>query len=232
MIHLRRGHERGRTKIDWLESYHTFSFGDYHDPRYMGFRSLRVINDDKVLPSNGFHPHSHRDMEIITYILEGRVQHQDSTGQKGIIEKGEAQRMTAGSGITHSEINPSDTETLHLLQIWIMPEKRGLTPGYEQKTFRSDAFKDRFCVVASPDGREGSMKIHQDAALLLARTDSGAEFRYPLSPSRYAWLHVAKGEIQLARETLKAGDGASFETELEVFFKAGPGTEVLLFDLA
>lgn len=220
------------TKTSWLNGKHSFSFGDYHDPVHQGFRSLRVINEDRVAPASGFQPHSHRDMEIITVVLEGELEHQDSMGNRGVIRPGETQRMTAGTGVTHSEINPSPDKPVHLLQIWLYPETRGLTPGYEQKNFPEEARRNRFCLAASRDARDGSMKIHQDADVWIASLGEEKGLKHKIQPGRFAWLQIAKGSVFMARETLHAGDGAAFENEDEIVLTSLEETEVILFDLA
>lgn len=232
MIRIRRSNDRGSTKISWLDGRHSFSFGEYHDPLHQGFRALRVINEDRVAPASGFQPHSHRDMEIITVVLEGELEHQDSMGNRGVIRPGDTQRMTAGTGVTHSEINPSPDKPVHLLQIWLHPEARGLIPGYEQKHFSAEARKNRFCLAASPDARDGSMKIHQDAEVWLASSEKETGLNHRIKPGRFAWVQVIKGSFFMARDTLKTGDGASFEDEPEVALTALEDSEVLLFDLA
>lgn len=229
MLQLRERDTRGVTDIDWLKSYHTFSFGEYYDPKFMGFSDLRVINDDWVEPGKGFPTHGHRDMEIITYVLEGQVAHRDSMGNVSTIEAGELQRMTAGSGVTHSEYNPSLTDRLHLLQIWIFPEQKGLTPGYEQKSFADNS---PLQLVASHDGREGSLTIHQDTELYLARLEASQSLSYTIPPHRTAWLHVAQGEIRVNEVPLKAGDSLGVtESRTLDLTGLGPKSEVLLFNL-
>lgn len=232
MITLRRSGERGRTKLDWLDSRHTFSFGEYHDPRNMGFRDLRVINDDRVSPGKGFGTHSHRDMEIITYVLEGSVEHKDSTGNQTIIRPGEVQRMSAGTGISHSEYNPSKTEPVHFLQIWILPEREYLPPSYEQRAFDLDKNPGRWILVAAKDGRDGAVTVHQDVALSVARLLPGQQASYRLKPGRHAWLHAARGSATLNAAALNEGDGAAVSEEEILEVRAVDEAEVLLFDLA
>jgi len=232
MITLRRSDERGRTKLDWLDSRHTFSFGEYHDPRYMGFRDLRVINDDRVAPGKGFGTHSHRDMEIITYMLEGAVEHKDSTGNKTIIRPGDVQRMSAGTGISHSELNPSKTEPVHFLQIWILPHEQKLPPSYEQRAFDLEKNRGRWILLASGDGRDGAVTVHQDVALSVARLLPGQQATYRLKPGRHAWAQAARGAAALNGATLGAGDGAAASGEEILEIKAVEEAEVLLFDLA
>jgi len=232
MITLRRSDERGQTKLDWLDSRHAFSFGEYHDRRYMGFRDLRVINEDRVSPGKGFGTHSHRDMEIVTYVLEGAVEHKDSTGTQTIIRPGEVQRMSAGTGISHSEYNPSKTEPVHFLQIWILPQQQNLPPSYEQRTFDLDKGRGRWIIVAAKDGREGAVTVHQDVALSVARLLAGQQAAYRLKPGRHAWLQVARGTATLNGATLNAGDGAAMSEEDVVEARAVEEAEILLFDLA
>jgi hypothetical protein len=229
MITLRKSDDRFHTQIGWLDSRHTFSFADHYDPRQMGFRSLRVINDDVVQPANGFGTHAHRDMEIVTVVLDGVLQHRDSTGGGGPIRPGEVQRMTAGTGVQHSEINPSSDRPVHLLQIWILPERTGIEPSYEQKSFPLEGRKNRLQLLASRDARDGSVLIHQDAALYGGVLEKG-NVAFELRPGRHAWVQVAKGEIKLNGETLVAGDGAAVSDEKRLQLE-GDG-EVLLFDLA
>ena len=234
MITLRPSAERGHANHGWLDTYHTFSFDTYHDPKHMGFRSLRVINEDWVAGGKGFSPHGHRDMEIVTYVLEGALQHQDSMGNGSVIRPGEVQRMSAGTGVTHSEYNPSPTERLHLLQIWIRPEARNLEPSYEQKKFPAEGRRGRLQLVASRDAREGSVKIQQDAALYTAALEPKATVRHKLAGGRHAWLQVARGAVTLNGVALKAGDGAAVSDEraLEIAGADGGSSEILLFDLA
>lgn len=232
MLTLRPARERGRTHIDWLDSWHTFSFGDYHDPKWRGFRSLRVINDDLVGPAGGFDTHPHRDMEIITYILSGALEHRDSLGTGSVIRPGDVQRMTAGTGILHSEFNPSQTKPVHLLQIWLFPDKKGLTPGYEQKSFATADKQGRLCLIASNDGRDGSVSMHQDADLFATTLAAGERVTHELKPGRNAWLQVATGGVTLNGTKLQAGDGAAVSDESRLEIIADPAAELLLFDLA
>src|SRR3954454_20676746 len=197
MIQIRRGEERGHFDHGWLDKFHSFSFSDYYDPRQMGFRSLRVINEDRVAPGRGFGMHPHRDMEIVTYVLSGSLAHRDSLGTGSVLRAGELQRMTAGTGIRHSEFNDSTTEPVHLYQIWLLPERRGLEPGYEQRGFADEEFRGGFRVVVSPDGRDGSLTIRQDATLHLARLDAGEAASYVLRPGRHAWVQVLRGGVVL-----------------------------------
>jgi len=232
MITLRRSGERGRTKLDWLDSRHTFSFGEYRDQRYMGFRDLRVINDDRVSPGKGFGTHSHRDMEIITYVLEGSVEHKDSTGNQTIIRPGDVQRMSAGTGISHSEYNPSNSEPVHFLQIWILPGAQNLPPSYEQRAFDLEKNRGRWTLVAAKDGRDGAVTVHQDVALFVALLHAGQQATYRLKPGRHAWLQIARGSATLNSATLGAGDGAAVSEEEILEVTAVEEAEVLLFDLA
>jgi redox-sensitive bicupin YhaK (pirin superfamily) len=228
MITIRRADERGHADHGWLNTYHTFSFADYHDPAHMGFRSLRVINEDRVKAGVGFGTHAHRDMEIISYVLEGTLAHRDSMGTGSLIKPGEVQRMSAGTGVTHSEMNPSDDEGVHFLQIWILPEQRGIAPGYEQKKFEDDERRGNLRLVASRDGREGSVTIHQDAAIYNAILD-GHSVSHTFGPNRYGWLQVVRGNATINGQELQTSDGAAIENESAVTI-TGTG-EVLLFDL-
>jgi redox-sensitive bicupin YhaK (pirin superfamily) len=232
MIALRRSKERGHTQLDWLDSYHTFSFGDYHDPRYMGYRTLRVINEDRVKPGAGFPTHAHREMEIVTYVLEGAVAHKDSTGTSSVIRAGEVQRMSAGTGISHSEYNASETETAHFLQIWIIPDQPRLKPGYEQHLAELEKNAGCWVVMASGNNPDRAVKIHQDAELLLAQLASGQRLNYRLKAGRHAWLHIVRGTVVLNDTPLKAGDGAAVESEPILEIAALNAGEVLLFDLS
>jgi len=232
MITLRPAGERGHAPHGWLESFHTFSFADYYDPRHMGFRSLRVINDDRVQPAKGFPTHGHRDMEIVSYVLSGALEHKDSMGTGSIIRPGDVQRMTAGTGVSHSEYNASKTELVHFLQIWLLPERRGLTPGYEQKHFSDEDKRGRLRLVASRDGREGSVTVHQDVRLHAGNFRAGEAVTHELDAKRHAWLHGASGEIRLNDRLLKAGDGAALSDETSLKLEGTSEGEVLLFDLA
>jgi redox-sensitive bicupin YhaK (pirin superfamily) len=232
MIQLRRAEERGHADHGWLDTHHTFSFADYFDPRYMGFRSLRVINDDRVVPGAGFPTHPHRDMEIVTYVLEGALEHKDSMGTGSVIRPGDVQRMSAGPGVTHSEFNASRSERVHLLQIWILPEQRGLRPSYEQKSFSDDEKRGKLRLVGSRDGRDGSVTIHQDVDLYAALLEPGQSLRHALRPKRHAWVHVARGSAKVNGIELEAGGGAALSEESEVELEGPSGSEILLFDLA
>jgi quercetin 2,3-dioxygenase len=232
MINLRRSAERGGGDFGWLNTRHSFSFDQYYDPRYMGFRSLRVINEDVVAPAGGFPTHPHRDMEIITYVLQGKLEHKDSLGTGSVILPGDGQSMTAGRGIRHSEMNPSQTQPVHLLQIWILPEKNGLEPSYEQKSFPESEKRGKLRVIASRDGREGSVKINQDAQLFVSLLSPEQQVSYQLEKNRHGWLQVAKGAIELNNLQLQQGDGAAISEEQRLTIKALEESEVLLFDLA
>jgi len=232
MINIRPGNQRGGGDYGWLNTRHTFSFDQYHDPLFMGFRSLRVINEDVVAPSGGFPTHPHHDMEIITYVLDGALEHRDSLGTGSIIRPGDGQRMSAGRGIRHSELNPSNTDPVHLLQIWVTPNKPGYEPSYEQKAFPNDEKRGKLRLIASPDGKDGSVTIHQDARLYVSLLAPGQEVSHSLGQGRYAWLQVAKGAVELNGQTLRQGDGAAVEREPKLTIKGLEEAEVLLFDLA
>ncbi len=232
MIIIRKAKDRGHFNFGWLDTYHTFSFGDYYDASFMGFRNLRVINEDFVHAGRGFPTHSHRDMEIITYILEGALEHRDSMGNGSVIRPGDVQRMTAGTGISHSEANPSSEEPVHLLQIWIMPEQRGLKPSYEEKFFGDEKQQRGMRLVASADGRDGSVTVHQDVKVYAAALDTGKEVNHKLMPTRHAWIQVARGAIVLNGENLDQGDGAAISGESPLAIDGRDGAEILLFDLA
>ena len=232
MIKIRRAEARGHFDFRWLNTFHTFSFGDYYDPSFMGFRSLRVINEDFVRGGRGFPTHGHRDMEIITYILSGALEHRDSMGTGSIIRPGDVQRMSAGTGVTHSEANPSRDEAVHLLQIWILPAETGLEPSYEQKAFTADQKQGRLCLVASADGRENSVTVHQDASVYASVLSKDEEVVHSLTPGRHAWLQVARGGVGLNGELLHQGDGAAISSEEKVSIRGREDSEVLLFDLA
>jgi redox-sensitive bicupin YhaK (pirin superfamily) len=230
-IRIRPAKERGHADHGWLDTWHTFSFSDYYDPRFMGFRSLRVINEDFVAPGHGFPTHGHRDMEIITYVLQGAVQHRDSLGTGSIIRPGEVQRMSAGTGVRHSEANPSADEPVHLLQIWIEPAQTGIAPGYEQKAFADADKRGQLRLVASPDGVDGSVTIHQDARVYATLLGSGQQVVHRLAPGRHAWVHVARGSLTLNGEHLGTSDGAAISTETTVTLVGEQDAEALLFDL-
>ena len=232
MISVRHGDQRGRTRFNWLDSRHSFSFGDYRDPQHMGFSDLRVINEDRVTPGAGFPTHSHSDMEIITYVLQGALAHKDSTGTSSVIRVGDVQRMSAGTGISHSEYNASPTEPVHFLQIWILPNQTGLKPGYEQRSFELEKNSGSWVLVAAPDARDGAVKVHQDVELSLAVMPEGQTLSYPLKPGRVAWLQVARGSVTLNGTALRAGDGAAIYQENMLEIKGVERAEVLVFDFA
>src|ERR1700723_1651194 len=225
MIQVRKAAERGHFDHGWLDTYHTFSFGEYYDPAHMGFRSLRVINDDRVDPGQGFGMHGHRDMEIVTYVLEGALQHKDSLGNGSIIRAGELQRMTAGTGVQHSEFNPSTTEAVHLYQIWLLPERKGLKPSYEELVPNEEQKRGLFPLVASPDGPDGSMPIHQAARLYLASLLPGQEVAHGIQSGRAAWLQVLRGKLQFLGNDLSAGDGVAVTDENAVAVQAVDSSE-------
>jgi redox-sensitive bicupin YhaK (pirin superfamily) len=233
MITVRPADKRGHANYGWLDTYHTFSFNTYYDPKNMGFRSLRVINDDTVSPGQGFGTHGHQDMEIISYVLEGALEHKDSMGTGSVLRAGDVQRMTAGTGVTHSEFNHSQTDPLHFLQIWVLPEKQGLEPGYEEKTISTDEKRGKLRLLASPDGRDGSLRIHQDVNVYASILTEGDSLEHTLAAGRHAWLQVARGILKLNGETLGQGDGASVSEETALRLEGHSGeTEILLFDLS
>lgn len=229
---VRKAEDRGHVQIDWLNSYHTFSFGSYQDPAHMGFRSLRVINDDVISPSGGFATHGHRDMEIITYILSGALEHKDSLGTGAVIYPGEVQRMTAGTGIMHSEFNHSSSEPVHLLQIWILPDTLNLTPSYEQTAFPVAERQGQLRLVASRDGRDGAVTVHQDLNLYAGLIGNTDRISYQVKPDRSVWLHVAQGEISINNLVLTAGDAIAYAGDNLLELSSQSNGEVLLFDLA
>ena len=230
MMKIRKANERGHAERGWLDTYHTFSFADYYDPQWMGFRSLRVINDDLVMPGSGFGTHPHRDMEIITYILSGALEHKDSMGNGRVIRPGEVQYMSAGTGVQHSEFNPSPDEAVHLLQIWIQPDRKGATPRYAEKSLAQEP-AGKLHLVTSKTGRDGSIAIHQDADLWLAKLDAGHAVRHSLASGRHAWVHVAEGEVLLNGKKLNGGDAAAISEETSLELSAVKPSQVLLFDL-
>lgn len=232
MITIRPAQARGAVNIGWLDSQHTFSFGEYSDPNHMGFATLRVINEDKVTPGKGFPTHGHRDMEIITYVLEGTLEHKDSIGTGSIIRPGDVQRMSAGTGIRHSEFNASTTEPVHLLQIWMLPEQAGIEPGYEQKTFTEAEKRGKLRLVGSHDGRDRSVTIHQNVDLYATTLEEGETVSHVLAAGRVAWLQVARGAVQLNDHSLTTGDGAAIAQESRLRLQAITPAEVLLFDMA
>jgi redox-sensitive bicupin YhaK (pirin superfamily) len=230
MLKIRKANERGHGEHGWLDTYHTFSFGDYYDPQWMGYRSLRVINDDLVMPGMGFATHPHRDMEIITYVLSGALAHKDSIGNGRVIGPGEVQYMAAGTGVQHSEFNPSKDEAVHLLQIWIQPDRKGMTPRYADLSL-ADAPAGKWRLVTSKTGRAGSIPIHQDADLWLARLNAGDSVRHELARGRHAWVHIAAGEVTLNGEKLAGGDAAAVSGETALALGAIRPSQVLLFDI-
>ncbi len=230
MITIRKSNERGHFDYGWLNTFHTFSFSEYFDPKNMGFRALRVINEDRVAPGIGFGTHGHRDMEIVTYVLEGELAHRDSMGNGGVIRPGEVQRMSAGTGVRHSETNASDSKPVHFLQIWILPERNGITPSYEQKTFDAAERRGTLRLIASPDAHDGALTLHQDAEIYTALLDDGQRVTHAFKPGRHGWLQVARGEAEVNGQKLSAGDGAAISDERSVTI-SGPGAEILLFDL-
>jgi quercetin 2,3-dioxygenase len=244
MLSVRTGATRGATRAGWLDSRHTFSFADYYDPQAMGFRVLRVLNEDRVAPGQGFPTHGHRDMEIVSYVLAGALEHQDSMGNGSVIRPGDVQRMTAGTGVRHSEQNASRDEPVHFLQIWLLPERAGLAPGYEQRAFPEGERRGQLRLVGSSDGRDGSVTVHQDVSLYLARLWAGDEARHPIAPGRSVYVHVARGEISVNGRDLGSGDGASLSGEAARELRGrgnqatgdeigdGGGGEALVFDLA
>ncbi len=229
---LRRAEDRGRADFGWLDSRHTFSFGHYHDPLHMGFAALRVINDDRVAPAGGFPEHPHTDMEIVTYVLDGALEHRDTLGNGSVIRPGDVQRMSAGTGIRHSEYNASRIEPVHFLQIWVIPERRGLAPGYEQRSFADAVRHGHLTLIGSRDGREGSVTIHQDVNLYAARLAADDAVSFPLDAGRAAWIQVARGSVDLADLQLSAGDGVALDGPGVISLAGRNDSEVLLFDLA
>jgi redox-sensitive bicupin YhaK (pirin superfamily) len=232
MIEVRPAADRGRTDWGWLDSRHTFSFGEYYDPVHMGFRTLRVINDDRVKPGAGFGTHGHQDMEILSYVLEGALQHKDSSGGGGVIRPGEIQFMRAGTGVTHSEYNASKTEPVHFLQIWIVPDARGLKPAYGQLTFDRELARSSFVLLASKDGRDGRIQVHQDVELRVGLVGAGERRELAVRHGRHAWVHVARGSVTLNGTALQEGDGAAVSGEEALRFAGDSDAEVLVFDLA
>jgi redox-sensitive bicupin YhaK (pirin superfamily) len=232
MIDIRKSQDRGHFNHGWLDTYFTFSFADYYDPKHVQFRTLRVLNDDRVAPGEGFPTHPHRDMEIFTYVLDGALEHRDSMGTGSVIRPGDVQYMSAGSGVTHSEFNASKTEPVHLLQIWMFPEEKGLKPVYGQKNFSEEEKRGKLRLVASPDGRDGSVKIRQDNELYAALLSKGEAVRHELKPARHAYVQVARGSVKLNGTKLEEGDGAAISAENAVELTGVDNAEVLLFDLA
>ncbi len=232
MIAIRSRDDRGVERNGWLDSRHTFSFGHYFDPAHMGFRALRVINEDRVIPGAGFPPHGHRDMEIISYVLDGALEHKDSTGTSSVIRPGEVQRMTAGTGVRHSEYNASKTESVHFLQIWILPERESPAPGYEQRAFPAADRRGRWRQVASQNGRDGSITVHQDVDLYASLLAADERIGFDLRPGRHAWIQVARGQVRLNGESVKQGDGVAISSETKIEVEGETDAGVLLFDLA
>jgi redox-sensitive bicupin YhaK (pirin superfamily) len=233
MFRARKANERGHANHGWLDTRYTFSFADYFDSSHVSFRALRVMNEDRVAPGTGFGMHGHRDMEIVTYVLEGALEHKDSLGNGSVLRAGELQRMTAGTGVLHSEFNPSVSEPVHLYQIWLLPDRRGLPPGYEQRSFAGADPQDRLQLVASPDGTDGALLIHQDARLFLGTLSEGKTVTHELAPSRHAWLQVLRGGVRVSEFALAAGDGVAVSAESRVtIVGAASQSEVLVFDLA
>lgn len=232
MIRVRPAAERGGADYGWLKTSYTFSFNTYHDPDHMGFRSLRVMNEDVVMPGQGFGMHGHRDMEIVTYVISGALEHRDSLGNGGILRPGEVQRMTAGTGIRHSEFNPSADEPVHLYQIWLFPERSGLTPSYEQKAVEPPDGADSLRLIAAPPGQGGTLEIHQDARIYLGSLQQGESLTRPLDPGRHAWIQAVRGSISLDGRVLHAGDGAAMSDESAIRIEALDAAELLVFDLA
>jgi redox-sensitive bicupin YhaK (pirin superfamily) len=231
MMTLRRSEDRGHAEHGWLSSRHTFSFAGYNDPRHMGFGPLRVINEDKVIGGQGFGTHGHRDMEIISYVLQGALEHRDSMGNGSVLRPGDVQRMSAGTGVQHSEFNHSPSERVHFLQIWVFPDKNGREPGYEEKHFDDASKRGQLRLVVSPDGRDGSLRINQDAFLYAALVDGAERVEHAYAPGRRGYVHVARGTLRVNGEVLKAGDAVSVEETERVVFDGGTDAEVLLFDL-
>lgn len=232
MITVRNRDDRGHTKIGWLDSQHTFSFGQYYDPAHMGFRSLRVINDDRVIPGAGFPTHGHRDMEIISYVVDGALEHKDSMGTGSIIRPGDVQRMSAGTGVTHSEFNPSQEESARFLQIWVEPEKTGIDPSYEQKAFAPEERENQLRLVVDREGRDGAVKVHQDVSMYAAALTENGIVAYTIESGRHVWIQVVRGIVELNGKELREGDGAAISDNIEITLSSEVGAEVLLFDLA
>ena len=231
MLTVRPASERGHAEHGWLDSHHSFSFADYYDPKHMGFRALRVINDDSVAPGKGFPTHSHRDMEILTYVLDGALEHRDSMGNGSVMKPGDVQRMTAGTGVGHSEFNASKQDPVHFLQIWVLPEARNITPSYEQKHFSAQDRQGKLRLVASRDGADGAVVVHQDLKLLAGLFAEGESAKYALGPGRHAWLHVARGQLRVNGQALTAGDALQVSDEASLELSGVADAEVLLFDL-
>ena len=231
MMEVRKSNERGRANHGWLNSFHSFSFADYHDPKHMGFGPLRVINEDRVQPGMGFGTHGHRDMEIISYVLDGELEHKDSMGNGSVIRPGDVQRMTAGTGVMHSEYNPSPSNRVHFLQIWVQPNTAGIAPSYEEKHFDAASKRGKLRLVASPDGRDGSVVIHQDALIFGALIDGSERVSHRVAAGRLIYVHVARGSVTVNGQALDAGDAVKMSGELEIVLEHGSDAEVLLFDM-
>jgi redox-sensitive bicupin YhaK (pirin superfamily) len=231
MIEVRRASKRGHAQHGWLESYHTFSFAGYHDPKYMGFRALRVINEDRVQPGRGFDPHSHRDMEILSYVIDGALEHKDSMGTGSVIRPGELQLMRAGTGVTHSEYNPSKSDPVHFLQIWVIPDREGLEPAYDQRSFPEDERRGKLRLMASPDGADGSVLVHQDLSLYATLLERGDAVEHRVSPERHVWVQVVKGRLDVNGQMLSDGDGVAIASEPVVTLSAAAPSEALLFEM-
>lgn len=231
MLKLRKSQERGHANHGWLNSYHTFSFASYHDPAHMHFRELRVINDDRVTPGSGFGTHPHQDMEIISYVVEGAIEHKDSMGNVHVLHQGEVQRMSAGTGVTHSEYNHSTEAPLRFLQIWILPDQKGIEPGYEQMKYTDRLRPDEPCLLVSPDGEQGSVRIHQDIKLYTARVTEGGEMPFDIPAGRHAWVQIVNGEVEVNGVHMRAGDGLAVSDEPGLHFKGQQASELLIFDL-
>lgn len=231
MIEIRKAHDRGHADHGWLNTWHTFAFATYQDPQHISFRSLRVMNEDVIAPGKGFGTHPHRDMEIVTYVLEGALEHKDSMGNGEVLRPGEFQRMSAGTGITHSELNPSSTESVHLYQIWLYPNEKGISPSYEQKAFPDDELRNQLRLVAAQEPREGSLLIHQDTEIFLGKLDAGERVTHSIRAGRHAWLQVLRGSISLNGESLETSDGAAISDLNELEITAKQSAEIMLFDL-
>lgn len=231
MLRVRKANDRGHANHGWLNTYHTFSFSSYYDPDHVQFRNLRVMNEDWVAPGQGFGTHPHRDMEIVTYVLEGALEHRDSMGNGEVLRPGEFQRMSAGTGITHSEFNPSKTEPVHLYQIWLLPERKGLTPSYEQKAFPTETMKNELRLVASREAANGALLIQTDASIYLSKLDTGRQVTHELAPGRHAWLQVLRGTVTLNGQPLVTSDGVAVSDETRLTIEASTDAEVMLFDL-
>lgn len=232
MMRVRKAMSRGHADHGWLDTYHTFSFADYQDPAHMGFRALRVINEDRVQPGTGFGTHGHRDMEIVTYVLEGALEHKDSMGNGSVLRPGEFQRMSAGTGVRHSEFNPSPAESVHLYQIWLLPQRQGIAPSYEQKPFGQDEKRNKLRLVAAPDGADGSLTINQDARVYLATLDAGASLSHEMLAGRHAWLQVLRGQVNVNGTLLETSDGLAVSDQRGLTIAGARSAEIMLFDLA